>query len=214
MLNDEKYYKIVSDEIKENRINEAVWLKAMVEAKRDVEKAKIIYIKLRVQQLRGENIGNKINDSLEAIEKWMRDHTPEGPKITTINISARITGKGFFNSFKDLVLKQGMFCSIKSPEVVLKTKHGNIGVPTNTITKIHMVPNFLPLFFGHKAEIKTTINGTFRGKIITRHLEVNYKDGVNYLGKGLDLFKLMFVEGLFPSSKAISNSESNKLIEG
>jgi len=201
-MNDEQYYRIINDEIKENRINEATWLKALVEAKRDTEKAKYIYVKLRVAQLKGEDyskmkndLKRKVNDNLESVENWLKEHTRVA---TTINISAIIVGKGFFTSFKDGVLGQGMSCSVKTSEIELETKHGKIFIPTNTITKINIVPTL----FRNVAEISTTNNGVFKGKLITRYLEVEYKDGLTYSGQGLDLHKISCVNGnVYPEKK-------------
>ena len=209
LMNDEQYYRIINDEIKENRINEAIWLKALVEANRDVERAKIIYIKLRISQMKsedlakfGKELGRKINDKLESIDNWLIEHTPE-QKITTINISARIISKGIINSFKDSLLDQGAYCSVVTSEIELATKHGNISIPTDTITRIRIIPKV----FGSEAEISTIKNGNFRGKLITRYLEVNYKDGVTYSGEGLDLRKITSIDGYIHSDKIKSKSE-------
>lgn len=50
-MNDEKYYKVVADELRENRINDALWTKAIAKSQGDENKTKATYIQLRVEQL-------------------------------------------------------------------------------------------------------------------------------------------------------------------
>ncbi|WP_147273098.1 hypothetical protein [Billgrantia montanilacus] len=49
-------FEKVSNEIKNNEINEGVWAKAFSKADGDIDKAKAIYIKLRVRQIQINNI--------------------------------------------------------------------------------------------------------------------------------------------------------------
>ncbi len=50
-MDDEKYYDIVAQEIRENRINDALWTKAIAKAMGDENKTKAVYIQLRVEQI-------------------------------------------------------------------------------------------------------------------------------------------------------------------
>ena len=56
MENDEKYYEIVAKEIRENRINDAIWTKAIAESGGEENKTKAVYIQLRVRQLMRDEI--------------------------------------------------------------------------------------------------------------------------------------------------------------
>ncbi len=56
MENDEKYYEIVAREIRENRINDAIWTKAIAESGGEENKTKAVYIQLRVKQLMRDEI--------------------------------------------------------------------------------------------------------------------------------------------------------------
>lgn len=53
-MSDEKYYEVVADEMAANKIDKALLIKATVLADGDEKKAKIEYIKLRVQKLKSE----------------------------------------------------------------------------------------------------------------------------------------------------------------
>ncbi len=56
MENDEKYYEIIAKEIRENRINDAIWTKAIAESGGEENKTKAVYIQLRVRQLMRDDI--------------------------------------------------------------------------------------------------------------------------------------------------------------
>jgi len=50
-MDDEKYYEIVAQEIRENTIKDALWTKAIAKSMGDENKTKAVYIQLRVEQL-------------------------------------------------------------------------------------------------------------------------------------------------------------------
>ncbi len=54
-MNDEEFYKTVAEELREKRINEALWTKATAKAMGDENKVRAVYIQLRVQQLMQEH---------------------------------------------------------------------------------------------------------------------------------------------------------------
>ena len=53
-LNDEQIYQRVADEIRTNGPREGLWLKALTQSLGDEHKAKFVYTKLRVDQLKSE----------------------------------------------------------------------------------------------------------------------------------------------------------------
>ncbi len=53
-MNDEKYFQIVAEELRSNRINDALWTKAIAKSQGDENKTKATYINLRVEQLMQE----------------------------------------------------------------------------------------------------------------------------------------------------------------
>lgn len=53
-MDDEKYYQVVADEIREGRIKDALWTKAIAKSMGDENKTKAVYIQLRVEQLMQE----------------------------------------------------------------------------------------------------------------------------------------------------------------
>lgn len=65
MENDEKYYEIVAKEIRENRINDAIWTKAIAESGGEENKTKAVYIQLRVKQLMRDDIKTQYNAPAE-----------------------------------------------------------------------------------------------------------------------------------------------------
>ncbi len=58
-MEDEAYYQIVSDELRDNQINQALWTKAIAKSMGDEPKTKAVYIQLRVQQLMQETIRHR-----------------------------------------------------------------------------------------------------------------------------------------------------------
>lgn len=71
-MDDEAYYQIVSEELSENRINQALWTKAIAKSMGDEPKTKAVYIQLRVQQLMQETIRTRTESEEEAL-------APAGP---------------------------------------------------------------------------------------------------------------------------------------
>jgi len=65
MENDEKYYEIVAREIRENRINDAIWTKAIAESGGEENKTKAVYIQLRVKQLMRDEIKSQYDAPTE-----------------------------------------------------------------------------------------------------------------------------------------------------
>ena len=137
----------------------------------------------------GEEISKKLSSGIDSLGSFFDSRKP---KTTTINNSAQIINRGFINSFKDLVLRQGAYCNVITPVVEIETKHGIMQIPTNTITQLRTI--------GKTTEIATT-NGNFRGKLITRYLTVNFNDGVSFTGEGIDLLKIDSIEGYLPPTK-------------
>ena len=66
MVDDEKYYETVAREIRENRINDALWTKAIAKSMGDENKTKAVYIQLRVDQLIKEEQEQQFNASRES----------------------------------------------------------------------------------------------------------------------------------------------------
>ena len=66
-MDDEAYYQIVSEELSENRINQALWTKAIAKSMGDEPKTKAVYIQLRVQQLMQETIRTRTESEEEAL---------------------------------------------------------------------------------------------------------------------------------------------------
>jgi hypothetical protein len=50
-MDDEKYYQAVADELRQNRINDGLWTKALARCQGDENKTKATYIQWRVEQL-------------------------------------------------------------------------------------------------------------------------------------------------------------------
>jgi len=50
-MDDEKYYQAVADELREGRINDGLWTKALARCQGDENKTKATYIQWRVEQL-------------------------------------------------------------------------------------------------------------------------------------------------------------------
>ncbi len=65
MENDEKYYEIVAREIRENRINDAIWTKAIAESGGEENRTKAVYIQLRVKQLMRDEIKSQYDTPAE-----------------------------------------------------------------------------------------------------------------------------------------------------
>jgi hypothetical protein len=54
LMDDEKFYQTVAEELRDNRINDALWTKAIAKSQGDENKTKATYIQLRVEQLMQE----------------------------------------------------------------------------------------------------------------------------------------------------------------
>ncbi|MCD6049381.1 MAG: hypothetical protein K0Q55_784 [Verrucomicrobia bacterium] len=50
-MDDEKYYQAVADELREGRINDGLWTKALARCQGDENKTKATYIQWRVEQI-------------------------------------------------------------------------------------------------------------------------------------------------------------------
>ena len=50
-MNDERYYEIVSGELRAGQLKEGLWMKCLVESGGNEESAKLLYVKERVSQL-------------------------------------------------------------------------------------------------------------------------------------------------------------------
>ncbi len=59
-MDDEKYYQIVADELRGNRINDALWTKAIAKSQGDENKTKATYIQLRVEQIMQEERQSRV----------------------------------------------------------------------------------------------------------------------------------------------------------
>ncbi|MBI4547278.1 MAG: hypothetical protein HY707_04805 [Ignavibacteriae bacterium] len=70
-MNDEKYYQIVIDELRDSAPKSSLWLKVLTEANGDENAARVQYIKLRVMQI--------IQEEKEKLarERWNYRHSPE-----------------------------------------------------------------------------------------------------------------------------------------
>ena len=67
MLNDEKYYLQVEQELKESKRDEALWSKSMTLAKDDEAEAKVQYIKARVAKLQKQEVGGKVKEKVNEV---------------------------------------------------------------------------------------------------------------------------------------------------
>jgi len=59
-MNDELFYKAAADEVRAGNIKEGLWIKCVVQADGDEHKAKINYIKIRVEQLKAQEVQRQI----------------------------------------------------------------------------------------------------------------------------------------------------------
>jgi hypothetical protein len=66
---EEKFYTLAIEETEKGIINKALWAKALVESSNEIDKARAIYIKLRVQKYYDET---RFEDEQERIQKESR----------------------------------------------------------------------------------------------------------------------------------------------
>ena len=107
MENDEKYYEIVAREIRENRINDAIWTKAIAESGGEENKTKAVYIQLRVKQLMRDEIKSQYDapaettsdPAYEPAEDW-EEIDESGPGSDPMEIAKRF----FANQYVQLIL--------------------------------------------------------------------------------------------------------------
>jgi len=64
-MDDEKFYQVVADELREGRINDALWTKAIAKSMGDEHKTKAVYIQLRVDQLIEEERRTQAQEKLQ-----------------------------------------------------------------------------------------------------------------------------------------------------
>lgn len=63
-MDDEHFYQTVADELREGRINDALWTKAIAKSMGDDNKTKAVYIQLRVDQLMEEERRSQVKERL------------------------------------------------------------------------------------------------------------------------------------------------------
>jgi len=66
-MSDEKYYVRVNEELTNDKVNKALWTKAMMLSDNDKTEAKAKYIPLRIEQLKDADKKKVINKSLPAV---------------------------------------------------------------------------------------------------------------------------------------------------
>lgn len=64
-MDDEHYYQTVADELREGRINDALWTKAIAKSMGDDNKTKAVYIQLRVDHLIEEERRSQAKERLQ-----------------------------------------------------------------------------------------------------------------------------------------------------
>ena len=71
MLNDEdRFYDVVAREIRENRIQDGLWTKAIAKSLGDENKTKAMYIQMRVEQLAREERSRPQAQATEPLDSW------------------------------------------------------------------------------------------------------------------------------------------------
>ncbi|MDA7916413.1 hypothetical protein N9B94_04185 [Verrucomicrobia bacterium] len=86
-MDDEKYYDIVGQELRENRINDALWTKSIAKSMGDENKTKAVYIQLRVDQLiRDEQEAKQETTPIDASDQAWEE--PEESHISRHNKQA------------------------------------------------------------------------------------------------------------------------------
>lgn len=89
MENDDQFYQAVADELRENRINDAMWTKAIARSGGDPNKTKALYIQMRVSQLTQEDHRQRVYESDVQPEPvsdslWEKIEAKLGPKGTRV----------------------------------------------------------------------------------------------------------------------------------
>ncbi len=51
-MNDTRFYSVVEEELKNQKMHEGLWLKSLTESNGNNEAAKVLYVKYRIEQLR------------------------------------------------------------------------------------------------------------------------------------------------------------------
>ena len=72
-MDDEKYYETVARELRENRINDALWTKAIAKSGGAEDKTKATYIQLRVDQLIKEEQQQALSETAVAEDSGWDD---------------------------------------------------------------------------------------------------------------------------------------------
>lgn len=84
MLNDEdRFYEIVAAEIRQNRIQDGLWTKAIAKSLGDENKTKAMYIQMRVEQLAREERSRPQSHPTEPFEPWESDEEEDGADAST-----------------------------------------------------------------------------------------------------------------------------------
>ncbi len=84
-MDDEKYYQVVADEIRDGRIRDALWTKAIAKSMGDENKTKAVYIQLRVEQLMQEENRTRIEEKLHPDAAENQDEAGESTVERTSN---------------------------------------------------------------------------------------------------------------------------------
>jgi hypothetical protein len=62
-MDDDQFYQAVAEELRENRINDALWTKAIARSGGDPNKTKALYIQMRVSQLTQEDHRQRVYEA-------------------------------------------------------------------------------------------------------------------------------------------------------
>ncbi|MSR43562.1 MAG: hypothetical protein EXS29_00835 [Pedosphaera sp.] len=94
-MDDDQFYQTVAEELRENRINEALWTKSIARSGGDPNKTKALYIQMRVSQLTQEDHRQRVYESDVQPEPvsdslWEKIEAKLGPKWTrVVNYAAK-----------------------------------------------------------------------------------------------------------------------------
>ncbi len=85
MDSEDQFYQVVAEELRENRINDALWTKAIARSGGDPNKTKALYIQMRVSQIAQEDHRQRVYESdvqPEPVQDslWEKVETKLGPK--------------------------------------------------------------------------------------------------------------------------------------
>ena len=155
-MGDEQYYLIVEEELKDGKIDKALWAKASALGKADDLEARLQYIKSRVEALKGEAAGKQKIENVKKIKAQTKKYSIIAGKIVgglvavSIIIVVCILSYQRYQSYLDEKLRYELICSNENNEAIYRSiiPRRNIKEGLTQVNRIKRIGDeFIPMSY-------------------------------------------------------------------